>query len=197
MVKRMLVVLAIMMAVATQAEAQSFAAELRGSLAIPTGDWNDEDELNGGWGVGANLQAMFSSMLGAYVGYDYFSFPHEEDPDAPDAEVTTTDMGFRGGVQIAPVLGAIRPFVRGGVFIASTETDASDGGSSITFEYDSDPGFEVEGGIDIPLGPTLSFTPAVLYRQHGASFEFLGETTETTVAYYGVGLGLKYNIGIR
>lgn len=195
MLKKALFVV-VALGVAGQAQAQSFGAEVRGGLAMPTGEWNDDDGVESGWGVGVNGHAMFTPMLGVYAGWDRWSFGLEGDEDLNGVDASVNDSGFRGGLHVALPLQNIPagPYVRGGVFYGKTQFDFSEGGESLELESESAVGFEVEGGVEIPLGPTLSFTPAVMYRQHDADFGIGGETT---VGYVGFSMGLRYNLGTR
>lgn len=198
MLRSALVVL-VAMGVATQVHAQSFGAEVRGGFAMPTGEWNEDDELETGFGFGGNVHAMFTPMLGAYAGWERWEFGVEDEPGFEDIDAKAIDTGFRAGAHLALPVAAlpVSPYVRAGLFYGSTEIQFSGEGGSLSLESDDGIGFEAELGAGIRLGPTISFTPALMYRQHSAEFDAASEfgDNDTTVGYVALVLGMRFNLG--
>jgi len=156
---------AVVLAGSAQAQAvpvSPFSAEVRGGLAFPTGDL--DDVADSGITVGANGTYMFTPMLGLYAGFTYNSFGFsEEGEDVFDGSINT--YGLDAGVKAmfaTPTL-PVTPFLKGGLVYHKAEIEIE--GVDLGDEGKSDPGlgFEVGGGVMVPLGPRLSFTPAVSY----------------------------------
>ena len=186
------------------AEAQGvlpFAAEVRGGFAVPTGDWNEEDDIENGFGFGANVQLQVLPLVMLYGGWERYAFGIDlgDDPDFEGVDADATDSGFRAGAKVAlPLQGltGLAPFAFAGLTYSQVETGASDGGSSISFESDNALGFEVGGGVEVPVAPALSLTPALRYRSHAAEFDAFAELggEETTVSYISLDVGLKLGL---
>ena len=173
---------------ASGAEAQilPFSFELRGGMGFKTEEFRPSDvgttTASGGVGVGANVAVDFLPGVAVYGGYDRYSFNAEV--QGVDAEYI--DQGFVAGAKVAPPIGALvglRPWLRGGVLFHELELTEVDEKSGRTT------GFEVGGGIDIPLGLVLSFTPGVIYRQY--SPDYGDDANDGKVSYFDVSLGLK------
>lgn len=154
-------------ALAGSAQAQAvpaspFSVEVRGGLAFPTGDL--DDVADSGITVGANGTFMFTPMLGLYAGFTYNSFGFsEEGEDVFEGSINTygLDAGLKA-MFTTPTL-PVSPFLKGGLVYhkAQIEIEGVDLGDE--GESESGLGFEVGGGVMIPLGPRLSFTPGVSY----------------------------------
>jgi opacity protein-like surface antigen len=182
---------------AAEAQAPQLVLEARGGFAIPTGEWDEEDVLDNGFGFGGNVKAMVTPMVGVYAGWETYTFGVDVE-DEGDVEADATDAGFRAGVALSipmPAYPTVTPFVEAGAIYNKLEIGASDEGTSVEVESDAGVGFEGGIGVSVALGPNLSVTPSVRYRQHDATFEDFedfGDAT-TTVAYivFGVGLALR------
>ncbi|HEU0053732.1 MAG TPA: outer membrane beta-barrel protein, partial [Longimicrobium sp.] len=130
------------------------AIEVRGGLALPTGD--DADGLNTGFTVGGDLIFQATPMIGIYAGYNYNEFG-VEDVDDVSVNVKGFDAGVRLGFPTTS-LGGFTPFLKGGVLYQSAEITDTD------IETDDEFGFEVGGGLEYMLGNRVSFTPAASYN---------------------------------
>ena len=177
---------------ASGASAQSilpFSAEIRGGLGIKNGEFRESDTgtttAPGGVGFGANAAFDFLPGVAIYAGYDRYAFNTAIDSFGGSVDAEYVDQGFVAGARIAPPVGALlgfRPWVRGGVLFHDLElTEANEKSERST-------GFEVGGGIDIPLGMVLSFTPGVIFRSYAPSFD---GTDEGKVQYFDISMGLK------
>jgi opacity protein-like surface antigen len=191
---------AALFATAQTASAQTpkLALDVRAGYAVPTGDWNEDENgdnvVENGLGFGANVTAMFTPQLGVYAGWETFTFDVEE--DEPGVEADATDAGFRAGVTLAmplPQSPTIAPFAEIGVLYNTFEIGASGDGASIEIESEASVGFEAGVGVAAALGQRLSVVPMVRYRQHEVEFEDFEGDSET-VSYFVVGVGLRLSM---
>ncbi len=75
------------------------------------------------------------------------------------------------------------------------ELEVEDGG--FTASSDMGLGFQVAGGLDIPLGQVLSFSPSVRYQSYNAEFDVVGNdfiTAETPVESLGLDLAVHIHL---
>lgn len=173
----------------------TYAIEARGAFAVPHGEWGEG--LGSGFGFGANAQANFG-VLGVYAGWERFVFALDE-TELGEVEGNASDAGLRAGITVTLPnrSGGISPYLQGGVISNQTTFTFGDGEAAAEFESDRSIGLELAGGLNIPLGPTLSFTPAVRYRSHSAEFDAFAELgdEEMVVQYFVVDLGLRFGFG--
>ncbi len=185
-----LVAAAALLAAAGGAQAQMgpttpFALELRGGLAFPTGDFGDG--LENGWTAGLNGSFNFTPILGVYAGYTFNSFGVDED-EAGIEDVSVNDKGFDAGLRASFAgMGGFTPFLKGGLVFHEIEFDV-DGESVST---DSHLGFEIGGGVEIPLGPRMSFTPGVSFTSYSLDDDELEEELDVTHIKVDVGLRVR------
>lgn len=180
------------LAAAPQAHAQMripLAVEVRGGAGFPTGDFGDM--VKTGYGFGVNGQFNVTPVIGVYAGYNRFEFDREGTV-ADVADAKAIDSGLNAGVQatFAPMMGfaGAAPFLRGGA-VYHRVNFATDGGDSKT---DYGLGFEVGGGLDVPLGPTVSLTPGVRYIRYTP--EFGGTKLDRDINYVAADVGLKIRL---
>lgn len=170
-----------------------FAVEVRTGFAFPTGDFAEGETVESGVGFGAAAMFQVMPMIGVYAGWDRYVFGVEDDPAFPNAEAEVIDSGFSVGAQLSVptlMMGGLSPWVRGGAVYRTAEIDVNDGsGGEFNVESDKSLGFEVGGGLGIPLGQVLTFTPGVRYRSYAPEYE---GTSDENVSYVSVDLGLKF-----
>ncbi len=172
---------------AGQANAQlpiPLSVEGRLDYAVPVRDFDDFVDEGMSWGVGAALGV--SPGVGIYGTYSQTEFQLE---DIDDAEVQ--DEGFSVGLTTPlPSLSGLAPWVGAGLVIHQfdfdDETDEGDDDG-----VDEDLGFEVGGGLAIPLAPNIRLTPGIGYRQYGVDVGTLLGTAEFDVTYFTAGVGLN------
>jgi opacity protein-like surface antigen len=160
-----------MPAQAQMMESSPLSLEVRGGAAFPSGDFADIADT--GWGFGANAGFELTPLVGVYGGYDRYSFSPES--DLLDGDYVSS--GFNGGLRVTPMLSgmnSLSPWLRGGVVYNKLQFDFDE----FDEEDDSDfqLGFEVGGGIELPLGQRVSITPGLRYTSYS-----LGENTSTDV----------------
>jgi hypothetical protein len=175
----------------------TFAVEGRGAFAIPTGEWTDEDGIGNGYGFGANAQVGYGAFA-IYAGWENFIFGLDDDGLDEDVDANAHDTGFRAGLMGSfPVADDVMSiFANAGIIYNTLTTRVGDDTGSFEFESDNALGWEAGAGVLVPLGQSLSFTPAVRYRSHPAEFEAFSELggAETTVGYVVVDVGLRFGL---
>lgn len=177
------------------AQTPQFALEVRGGYAIPTGDWNEDDLFENGFGFGGNVMAMVTPQIGVYAGWETFTFNVDEDEAGVEADAT--DAGFRAGVSVnipLPASPNISPFVELGALYNTLEISASGDGASVEIESDASIGFEGGVGVAVALGERLSVVPMVRYRQHKVEFEDIDAEDSEDISYVVVGVGLRIRL---
>ncbi|HYW11695.1 MAG TPA: outer membrane beta-barrel protein [Longimicrobium sp.] len=176
------------------AQVPRLALEVRGTAAVPTGQWNDEDLLDTGFGGGATVTAMFSERQGVYAGWERIRFPVNGD-EAEDEDAAGTDSGFRAGLaSFLPIsaLPNVAIFAELGLVYNTFELSSSDGGTPVELESDASLGYETGVGLAVRAAPRLDVTPIVRYRQYKPEFD--GFEDSETVKYFSWGVGLRLRI---
>jgi len=174
-----------------------FSVEVRGGIAIPTGEFGEDEDglgVKSGTTLGANATFHFMPLLGIYAGYSRNQFDIEGEDDAD-----IIDSGFEAGVRLAvptPLI-PIDPYVKVGAVYHDLKLQSGDGNTEIAFTSDRSFGFEVGAGVGIGLGPKLSFTPQVTYTRYTPDFdeEELGlEGVVPDVSHVRVDVGLRLRL---
>lgn len=174
--------------VAGEANAQlpiPLSVEGRLDYAVPVRDFDDIVDEGMSWSAGASLG--ISPGLGIYGTYSQTEFEIE---NLEDAEVE--DSGFSVGLTTAlPTLSGLSPWIGAGVvfhqFDFNDETDEDNDEDGI----EEDLGFEVGGGLAVPLARNVRLTPGIGYRQYGVDVGTLLGTAEFDVTYFTAGVGLN------
>lgn len=193
-----LAVAAVLLATVQDAAAQTprLAVEVRGSYAIPSGDWNEDELFESGFGAGATVTAMFAPRMGVYAGWERFQFAIDEEQLGVDgAEGDGIDQGFRAGLASFLPIGAdssLAITAELGAIYNTFEISASDGNNSAGIESDASVGFEAGVGLAVPIATRLQVTPSVRVRWHDVEFDdFEGSDT---VQYFALGVGLRLQL---
>jgi opacity protein-like surface antigen len=180
---------------AASAQTPAIALEVRGGVGLPTGDWNENDELDTGYGFGGNVRAMVTPTIGVYAGWEMYTFSAEFTEDQQEVDTDVEDSGFRGGVSLSfpMAAGSVSPFVEVGAIYNTTSIELSDGSASLEVESDRSLGFEAGLGVAVPLGQRLSVTPVIRYRSHDLSYDEV-ELDDTSASYFSFDLGLRLQL---
>ena len=157
-------------ALAGTASAQlPLAVEVRGGVAVPTGDFGDNADPAPTFG--ASVSFLAAPRVSIYGGYSQTQY----DLDAPAAEAT--DKGWEAGARVAfPGVG-FSPFVKAGLLFHDFEVEVAD----IEDEGEDEIGFEVGAGAAFPLGPRVSVTPGVTFRRYATEFFNQGDVDITSI----------------
>lgn len=163
--------------------------EVRGGAAFPTGEFKQSLNAETGvsYGVNATLQAI--PMLGIYAGYERAEFGVDDAAGLGDADLI--DQGFAFGAKISLPLGmaGLGPWVRAGGIYNQLSRDGETAAGN--FKDERKLGFEVGGGLSIPLGMVVSVTPGVRYRNYSSDRMVGGENMN--VSYIVGDLGLSFS----
>lgn len=170
------------------------SVEVRGGVGVPVGDFAGEEGIEAGTGFGFGVGAMVgvTPMFSAYGAYQWTRFGCGECEGIENLDDEVTDSGFElGGQADLPFRPAgLAPWVRAGVLLHELEFSGDEGDVS----SDRSLGFALGGGITYPLGPTLSVTPGIHYRNYSAEFDLgnLDLNGETDVSHLTLDVGLVY-----
>jgi hypothetical protein len=151
-------------------QAQNVSVELRGSITKPTGSFGDAGGINanGDAGLGGDIILSANPSLSFYGGWSREMF----DCEGCGSDESINSSGFEGGVKLLMHRNqGVLPWVRGGII--AHELTVDQGGTETTSNMGY--GFQVSGGLDIPLGEVLSFSPAIRYQQYQAEFDVIGD----------------------
>ncbi len=156
---------------ALPANAQQLSFEGRGALTFPTGDFGDA--ADGGAAFGGDVLVNLNPSVSLYGGYQYEMF----DCDGCDRDDDGfTSNGFEVGAKLLMNRqSGVLPWARVGAVFNQLKYEEG----SFEAESDRSVGLQAAVGLDIPLGETLSFSPALRYQAWTADFDVLGETIQT------------------
>jgi opacity protein-like surface antigen len=162
------------------------SVEGRVDYAVPVRDFDDLADEGISWGAGVSLGV--APGIGVYGTYSQTEF---EFSGLENTEIQ--DEGFSVGLTTAlPRLSGISPWVGAGLVIHqfdfndNTENGDDDG-------IDEDLGFEVGGGLAVPLGANVRLTPGIGYRQYGVDVGTLLGTSDFDVSYFTAGVGVNFS----
>jgi hypothetical protein len=165
----------------TVAVAQSpipISVEARAMAAVPTGSLADHSDPALGVGFSATVQ-LFPNY-GLYAGWSRTAFGLEQE----GRDARAIDSGFAIGLTASyPGIVGVTPWLGSGLLIHDLEVEGATapvGDSSI--------GFEVGGGLSVPIAPRLRLTPGVGFRWYNAP---LGADASARISYFSAGVGLN------
>ncbi|HYW13524.1 MAG TPA: outer membrane beta-barrel protein [Longimicrobium sp.] len=185
MKKTVLAAVAVALSVAAgEAKAQfSIPLSVEGRLdyAVPVGDFDDLADEGTSWGAGVSLG--ITPAIGIYGTYSQTTFQV-----AGFKDLDLEDNGFSAGLTAAlPSVSELSPWVGAGVVKHELAFEGDDGGA------DEKLGFEVGGGLAIPVSANIRLTPAIGYRQYGMDVGALPGTAEFDVSYFTAGVGVNFS----
>lgn len=175
------------------ARAQSpFSMEVRGGAALATADLGDATLKTG---AGVELTGAFRVMqhMHVYAGWDYHNFAM----DTPfyggnyDLEVT----GYAFGLQFQhPLASSTSGWLRAGGLYNHLELENISGATVADSGHEL--GWEVGGGLRIPIGLNIALTPGVRYRTLSAELD-VGQKRPVDLSYVAAEIGLSWTFGSR
>lgn len=178
---------AVLSLAALPANAQQISLEGRGALTFPTGDFGDV--ADGGAAFGGDVFVNLSHSLSIYGGYQYEMF----DCAGCDGDGFTSS-GFEAGAKfLMNRESGVLPWARVGAIF--NKLDYEEG--SFEAESDRSIGLQASVGLDIPLGETLSFSPALRYQAWTADFGAIPEVlgSEVDMRSFSLDFGLHVHPG--
>jgi opacity protein-like surface antigen len=152
------------LALAGSAQAQSalpLSFEGRVGAVLPSGDWGELAKT--GIGLNGNVTFNVTPVLGIYGGYTYNRFGVDEEFGEGE-DFNFTEQGFDVGLKArfaGPTGLGATPFFRGGAIFHKIGVSEDD--VSVSGDYKL--GFDVGGGVEIPVSPRIMLTPQVGYSQ--------------------------------
>lgn len=207
---KVVIAVVMLLAGAGAAAAQGFSIGLRGGGGIPLGTFAQASATQGGTtgssqalltgaksGFGYGLDAGLSlGFIGLYAGFDHVQFNCNDPQCGSQGQYTLG--GVSGGVRLTFLQrGMIRPWAKGGVTLADLKGSYGSGQNG-NLSTDRTPGYEIAGGIDVPLLGVLAFSPQVRYvgqnakgiKIPGVTVQTSGSAPQQTVSY------LKFELGL-
>ena len=159
--------------------------ELDAGPAIPTARLAGA-ELDPGFGFGANVRYALYEHVSAYAGWEWHRFRTDGllGSDALHVEDTGYAFGLRWD---HPLRGRTLGWVRAGGLANHMELEQDD---DVIGDTGHGLGWEVGGGIAIPLGRRTMVTPGVRWRSFARDIELGGTSRSGTLSYVTVGAGL-------
>jgi hypothetical protein len=159
------------------------ALDARAEIAFPLGTFGDMAGTGAGGSI--SLAVPIVPAFGAYGSFTHIRFGGGWTGDG-NADAATS--GFTVGITTTlPGTMNVDPWVGGGLIFHNLEVRGTRQGVS------QDMGFEVGAGVAVPLAGQLRLTPAVHYRQFGATVPALAGVAarDMTVQYLSLGIGLN------
>lgn len=186
---RSTLILALLALPAGEAHAQRLTADLRTAVAAPTQNLADAD-LGTGFGFGATLAWRLQPHLHAYGGWDWMHF--RADRSFAGAERDFEETGYTFGLRFEhPFRDVSRILYRleaGGTY-KHIEIEDDDG--ALIADSKHGLGFELGGGVLVPLGESWRFVPALRYRALSREFTTGGTTTKGDLRYTALEIGIS------
>ena len=161
--------LAAVVPAAVHAQYGALSVEPRYGLAFALGD--DQEGLETGTALGINLTYELNSRFLGFAGVSLNRFDADATSfcdDDPECDFTAYDagvdiQGVQAGVRAMFPMPRVTPYLQAGLSIQSYEVEIDGPGPDFAFKTESEIGFEVGGGLEVPLSPRLSLTPALTY----------------------------------
>lgn len=175
----------------TAAQAQ-LAVEGRVGVAIPSGD-DFGDAASTGFGFEGNVAYGVMPMLELYAGASWARFGVDSD-EGEDVDADFTDLGFAGGARVNIPAAMVQPWIRGGLIYNRLEISGEEGDVEASFKTDWGVGFEIGGGVAIPVAPTIVITPGIRYRSYSPEASFGEFTDEADVNSIVIDVGARFTI---
>lgn len=172
---------------AVQAQSK-FGVDIRVGAAFPT-DEVDADELQTGFGFGANLTYRLMAPVSLYAGWDWYHFTNDVEDEADEVDLEDTGYAF-GVILEQPLLSGVSGWALGGALYKHIEMEDQDGEELLSTDHGF--GYEAGVGISVAASERLSFKPGVRYRSFKSDVEVLNTTLETELKYVSVDLGISY-----
>jgi hypothetical protein len=166
--------------------------EFRPGVNFPTGDLGDAD-LKTGCGFEGVLAYRFMTHLAVYAGWGWNRFQADESFAGVDVDFEET--GYTYGLQFIHPIGQLNMNVllRAGALSNHIEVENSSGDiiADSGHGYDSGIGWQVEGGLAVPLGEKWLVMPTVRYRSLPRELNIGAVTTDVDLNYISLGVGIS------
>jgi opacity protein-like surface antigen len=148
-----------------------FSLGISGGASIPTGDLSDE--VNTGYNLGGHIALGTPALPISFRGdVNYDEFGAKEGYGNSDAHVWSYTAN---AVYEVPTMTGIRPYVIGGIGGFTPAVSYTQGGSTYTASGGTQFGYDIGGGITIPLSGFNAFIEARYnhFSDNGGSTSFV------------------------
>ena len=164
--------------------------ELRGGAAFPTEDAGDT-QLKTGVGGGLTVNVRLLTQVAIYGGWDWFRL----NPDGADSDFDIENTGYAFGFQFQRALyGDMGGWARAGGIYTHAEIEDADG--ELVSDSGHELGWEVGGGLHVPITDRIALIPGVRYRT--VSLEFDDDATiPMDLSYLTAEIGFQLRLGPR
>ena len=162
--------------------------DFRGDVAMATQDLGDAD-LCPGIGFEANLAYHFMPHLAGYIGWGWHGFSADQSFAGTDIDFDET--GYNFGLQFVHPLGdlPVSYLIRFGGIFNHIETENDEG--DITGDSDHKLGWQVGGGLVIPLRSGWDLIPLVGYRSLSQEIDIDDVVTDVDLSYVSFGVSIS------
>lgn len=169
-----------------QESEKRFGIELSGGGSMTTNKL-DESTLNPGFGFEGILHYRILSHTGVYAGWGWNRFGAEE--SFAGDQVCFEETGYVFGLQYKHPFGdsPLQYYLRAGGLYNHIETENSEG--DVINDTGHGLGWQLAGGIDVPMGKNWSFTPGIKFNALSRDAEFEGITREMNHNYISLRIG--------
>ena len=167
-----------------------FGFELNAGISHATTDIGNA-ELGTGVGFEGIFHYRILKHTGVYLGWGWKHFPSESSFAGQDIEFEET--GYIYGVQFKYPFGrsGFSYILRAGGIWNHLELENSDG--DITYDTGHGAGWQVSGGVDIPLWRNWSLTPTLKYSSLNRDFETETDSFSDNLNYIAFHVGFSKN----
>ena len=183
------IALAIMVSatVLAQEDESRFGFEFSSGVSMATSKLS-ETTLNTGLGFEGIFHYRFLSHMGVYAGWGWNRFGADESFAGND--VCFEETGYVFGLQYKDSFGdsSLQYYLRAGGLYNHIETENSEG--EIIDDTGHGLGWQLAGGIDIPLGKNWNFTPGIKFNALSRDSELDGLSRELDYNYFSLRLGI-------
>ena len=173
-----------------QAMAQkNWSLTLRSGANFTTTKLGDSN-LKTGYGFEGTIAYKFLPNLAIYTGWGLNKFNTDRLFTLSNIDIVET--GYRAGLQFTAPIGMsnVKYLIAGGGVYNHLEVENAEG--KMTDDSGYGYGWEVEGGIVVPLGSRFNLTPTVRYHSLTRDLKNGNLPTEVNLSYVSAGLGLSY-----
>jgi hypothetical protein len=172
------------------AEAQkNWGLTLRTGANFPTKDLGDA-KMENGLGLEGTIDYRFLPSLAVYAGWGWNKFSASQ--SFAGSNIDFEETGYRYGLQFIQPIGTtkFKYSISGGGLYNHIETENASG--EIISDSGHGLGWDVEGGIHIPLGDRFSLIPTVRYHSLSRVIKIGTATTDVDLSYFSIGAGLRW-----
>ena len=173
-----------------QAMAQkNWSLTLRSGANFTTTKLGDSN-LKTGYGFEGTIAYKFLPNLAIYTGWGLNKFNTDRLFTLSNIDIVET--GYRAGLQFTAPIGMsnVKYLIAGGGVYNHLEVENAEG--KMTDDSGYGYGWEVEGGIVVPLGSRFNLTPTVRYHSLTRDLKNGNLPTEVNLSYVSAGLGLSF-----